>query len=183
VSRARDERGSSNASGARGANASGARAVFLPREALAELLARERARLGRLVLANGCFDLLHVGHLRYLEAARARGDALIVALNTDESVRAAKGPGRPAVPLAERAELLCALACVDFVTAFPEATLEPTLRLLRPDVHAKGTDYTAGSVPERAVDRELGIEVAICGDAKDHSSSALLARLRREGRA
>jgi len=153
---------------------------FLAREELAALLGRERARLGRVVLANGCFDLLHVGHVRYLADSKARGDTLVVALNTDESVRAAKGPGRPRVPLAERAELLCALRCVDFVTVFPEATLEATLRLLRPDVHAKGTDYTRESVPERAVDLELGIEIAICGDAKAHSSSALHARLGRE---
>lgn len=157
------------------------RALHLARAALAEHLARERARLGRVVLANGCFDLLHVGHLRYLEGARARGDVLVVALNTDESVRAAKGAGRPLVPLAERVELLCALRCVDFVTVFPEATLEATLRLLRPDVHAKGTDYTEESVPERALDRELGIEIAICGDPKEHSSSALQGRLQGGG--
>ena len=154
---------------------------FVVRESLAALLARDRARLGRVVLANGCFDLLHVGHVRYLEAAKARGDTLVVALNTDESVRAAKGPGRPVLPLAERAELVAALRCVDFVTAFPEATLEATLRLLRPAVHAKGTDYTLENGPERAVDRELGIEIAICGDPKDHSSSALAARLARPG--
>lgn len=159
------------------------RAPFLAREVLAERLAEARAQGARVVLANGCFDLLHVGHLRYLEDARARGALLVVALNTDESVRAAKGPGRPRVPLAERAELLAGLCCVDFVTSFPEATLERTLRLLRPDVHAKGTDYTAGSVPERAIDLELGIEIAICGDPKDHSSSALHARLEGEGRA
>jgi rfaE bifunctional protein nucleotidyltransferase chain/domain len=164
-------------------SASAARAKFLEREALAELVARERARLGRIVLANGCFDLLHVGHVRYLADARAQGDTLIVALNTDESVRAAKGPGRPLVPLAERAELLCALRAVDWVTAFGEPTLERTLRLLRPDVHAKGTDYTSANVPERAVDLELGITIAICGDAKRHSSSALLARVQPERRA
>jgi rfaE bifunctional protein nucleotidyltransferase chain/domain len=147
------------------------------RATFAELLARERSRLGRIVLANGCFDLLHVGHVRYLEAAKARGDTLIVALNTDESVRAAKGAGRPRVPLVERAELVAALRCVDFVTWFPESTLECTLRLLRPAVHAKGTDYTRENVPERAVDLELGIEIAICGDPKDHSSSALAAQL------
>jgi len=151
--------------------------AFLERAELAARLERERGRLGRIVLANGCFDLLHVGHVRYLEAARARGGALVVALNTDESVRATKGPGRPLVPLAERAELLLALRCVDFVTAFPERDLGATLRLLRPDVHAKGTDYTVESVPERAVDRELGIEIAICGDPKEHSTSALAARL------
>lgn len=155
------------------------RAEYLGREALAARLAAESARGRRVVLANGCFDLVHVGHLRYLEAARARGDVLVVALNSDESVRAAKGPGRPRVPLAERAELLCGLRCVDFVTSFPEATLEHTLRLLRPAVHAKGTDYTPASVPERAVDLELGIEIAICGDPKEHSSSALHARLGR----
>jgi D-glycero-beta-D-manno-heptose 1-phosphate adenylyltransferase len=159
-----------------------ARAALVPREALAAELARGRAHLGRVVLANGCFDLLHVGHVRYLEAARARGDFLVVALNTDESVRAAKGPGRPVVPLGERAELVAALRCVDRVTSFPEATLEATLRLLRPDVHAKGTDYTVENVPERALDLELGIELAICGDPKDHSSSALAARLGAEPR-
>jgi len=151
--------------------------AFLERSELAARMQRERAHLGRIVLANGCFDLLHVGHVRYLEAARGHGGALVVALNTDESVRATKGPGRPLVPLAERAELLLALRCVDFVTAFPERDLEATLRLLRPDVHAKGTDYTVESVPERAVDRELGIEIAICGDPKEHSTSALAARL------
>jgi rfaE bifunctional protein nucleotidyltransferase chain/domain len=158
-------------------------ARLLAREALAELFAAGRARFGRVVLANGCFDLLHVGHVRYLEAARARGDTLVVALNTDEAVRAAKGPGRPRLPLTERAELVAALRSVDFVTSFPEATLERTLRLLRPAVHAKGTDYTLESVPERAVDLELGIEIAICGDPKGHSSSALHARLGHAGEA
>ena len=143
-------------------------------------LARECARLReldpalRIVLANGCFDLLHVGHLRYLEDARARGGALVVALNSDESVRALKGARRPIVPLLERAELLRGLRCVDFVTSFAEATLEQTLRLLLPAVHAKGTDYSVESVPEAAVDRELGIAIAICGDRKQHSSSELI---------
>jgi len=156
-------------------------AKIVAREELARVLAAERARRGRVVLANGAFDLLHVGHLRYLADARARGDTLVVALNTDESVRAAKGAARPLVPLAERLELVAGLACVDFVTWFGEATLEATLRLLRPAVHAKGSDYTAAGVPEAGVDRELGIEVAICGDPKDHSSSALAARLARGG--
>jgi rfaE bifunctional protein nucleotidyltransferase chain/domain len=153
----------------------------LPRDALAARLAELRAAraVRRVVLANGCFDLLHAGHVRYLEDARSRGDCLVVALNTDESVRALKGPGRPHVPLAERAEVVSALRCVDFVTSFAEPTLEATLRALRPDVHAKGTDYTAANVPEAAVDRELGIEIAICGDAKARSSSELLARLAR----
>jgi len=153
---------------------------ILERGELAALLARARPGLGRVVLANGCFDLLHVGHVRYLEDARSRGDVLVVALNTDASVRAAKGAARPRVPLEERAELVAALRCVSWVTSFGEPTLEETLRCLRPDVHAKGTDYTLASVPERAVDLELGIEIAICGDPKDHSSSALVARLARE---
>jgi rfaE bifunctional protein nucleotidyltransferase chain/domain len=154
-------------------------APVLTREALVPLLAAERARGRRIVLTNGAFDLLHVGHLRALAAARAAGDVLVVALNDDESVRAAKGAGRPHVPLVERCELVAGFACVDFVTWFGERTLEATLRLLRPHVHAKGTDYTRESLPERAVDRELGIEIAICGDPKEHSSSALAERLER----
>lgn len=152
----------------------------LAREALARELDAERARRPglRVVLANGCFDLLHVGHVRYLQAARARGDLLVVALNTDDSVRALKGPTRPLTPLVERAELVAALGCVDFVTWFAERDLEATLRALRPAVHAKGTDYSAQNVPEAAVDRELGVEIAICGDPKDRSSSALIERLR-----
>ncbi len=154
-------------------------ARVLARESLAKELAALRARSPalRVVLANGCFDVLHVGHVRYLEDARARGDLLVVALNTDESVRALKGPARPVTPLAERAELVAALRCVDFVTVFAERDLEATLRALRPAVHAKGTDYTALNVPEASVDRELGIEIAICGDAKQRSSSAIIERL------
>ena len=156
-------------------------ARWLPRDALAAHLARAReaGAVRRVVLANGCFDLVHVGHARYLADARSRGDCLVVALNTDESVRQLKGPGRPLVTLAERAELVAALRCVDFVTSFGEPTLAETLRSLRPDVHAKGTDYTVETVPEREVDRELGIEIAICGDPKDRSSSDLLARIAR----
>jgi rfaE bifunctional protein nucleotidyltransferase chain/domain len=140
---------------------------------------RQRDPRLRVVLANGCFDLLHVGHVRYLEDARSRGDVLIVALNTDASVRALKGPGRPRVPLAERAELVAALRCVDFVTSFGEPTVESVLRALRPDVHAKGSDYTTDTVPEAAIDRELGIEIAICGDAKQHDSSRMPGPARR----
>lgn len=148
-------------------------------ELAAELRARrERGELRRVVLANGCFDLLHAGHVRYLAAARAQGDYLVVALNSDESVRALKGEGRPLQTLADRAELLSALRCVDAVTVFGERTLEATLRILRPDVHAKGTDYSVATVPEREVDRELGIEIAICGDVKTRSSSALIERSR-----
>jgi D-glycero-beta-D-manno-heptose 1-phosphate adenylyltransferase len=154
------------------------------RSELAAELARLRSapRPPRIVVANGCFDLLHVGHLRYLEDARSRGDLLIVALNTDASVRVLKGAGRPLVPLAERAELLLGLRAVDAVTSFDEPTLETTLRELRPSVHAKGTDYEVDSVPEAAVDRELGIEIAICGDPKLHASSELIARSARDRR-
>jgi len=150
------------------------------REELAAELTMRRAcgELRRVVLANGCFDLLHAGHVRYLAAARACGDYLVVALNSDESVRALKGPDRPLQPLQDRAELIAALRCVDAVTVFGEKTLEATLRTLRPDVHAKGTDYSVETVPERGIDRELGIEIAICGDEKTRSSSALIARSR-----
>ena len=152
-----------------------------PREELARILAerRERGELRRVVLANGCFDLLHVGHVRYLEDARSRGDFLVVALNDDESVRALKGPGRPLMPLAERAELVLALRCVDCAVPFAEPDLERTLRVLRPAVHAKGTDYTVETVPEREVDRELDIVIAICGDPKERSSSALQRELQQ----
>ncbi len=158
-------------------------ARFVERDLLARRLAdaRRASPAPRIVLANGCFDILHVGHLRYLDAARRLGDLLVVALNDDESVRANKGPGRPLVPLAERAELLLGLRCVDFATSFGEPTLERTLRVLRPDVHAQGTDYTRENVPEAAIDRELGIEVAICGDAKTHSTSELLRELSQRG--
>lgn len=149
--------------------------LVLDRESLAPILARWRAQQpdARVVLANGCFDLLHVGHLRYLESARAEGSHLVVALNDDPSVRGLKGPERPRVPLLERAELVAGLRCVSAVTWFGETTVETTLRCLRPDVHAKGTDYTPETVPERHVDAELGIRIAICGDPKDHHSSSL----------
>ncbi len=155
--------------------------IVAERDALAGELRAWQREGRRVVLANGCFDLLHVGHLRYLSDARARGDLLVVAVNTDESVRRLKGDGRPWIPLAERVEILLALTCVDRVLAFDEPDLEATLRALRPDVHAKGTDYTVDTVPELAVDRELGIDVVICGDPKDHGSSALAARLFVEG--
>ncbi len=151
----------------------------LDRTELARRLGRMREdRPGlRVVVANGCFDLLHVGHLRFLADARSRGDVQVVAHNTDVSVRALKGEGRPLVPFAERAELLLGLSCVDFVVGFDELTLERTLRALRPDVHAKGTDYAPETLPERWIDEELGIEIAICGDEKSHSATALVQRL------
>jgi rfaE bifunctional protein nucleotidyltransferase chain/domain len=150
----------------------------VPLALLARTVREERAAGRTVALANGLFDLLHVGHLRYLEGARAQADLLVVAINTDVSARALKGEGRPVVPEGERAELVAGLACVDFVTLFSESTVEPLLRTLRPDVHCKGTDYSAETVPEREVARELGIRVAIVGDPKDHATSDLLARLR-----
>lgn len=131
-----------------------------------------------IVLANGCFDILHVGHLRYLQAARALGSRLIVAVNDDDSVRALKGPGRPILLSTERARLLAALRAVDAVVIFSTPTVTPLLEALRPAIHAKGTDYTQESVPERATADRLGIRVAIAGDPKRHATRELLAEIR-----
>jgi len=155
---------------------------FVERSRLAAILAGLRRRGRTVVFANGCFDLLHVGHLRYLQGAKAAGGSkgvLVVALNTDAGVRKLKGPLRPLMKLAERAELVGALACVDYVTAFPEATASVTLKALRPQVQAKGTDYSADSVPEAALMRSLGGRVVITGDPKDHSTSALIAKVKK----
>ena len=144
------------------------------------LLARvaDARRAGQTIaFANGCFDLLHVGHVRYLDAAAQEADVLIVAINDDESVRALKGKGRPILQAADRAELVAALRCVDFVVIFPESTVGPLLEAIRPDVHCKGTDYTLDSVPERDVVRGYGGRIAIVGDPKDHSTRDLLARI------
>lgn len=129
-------------------------------------------------LANGLFDLLHVGHLRYLEGAKREADLLVVAINSDASARALRGPSRPILPEQERAELVAAFECVEFVTVFGETSVEPLLRKLRPDVHCKGTDYTPETVPEAAVARELGIRVAIVGDPKSHATTDLIERVR-----
>ena len=134
-----------------------------------------------LVLANGIFDLLHVGHVRYLQAARAAGGRLLVALNSDESARRLKGEGRPLIPLAERLELVASLACVDWATWFEDDHVEDVLRRLRPEAHAKGSDYTVESVPERAVAKALGIRTIIAGDPKRHASSDLIRRIRERG--
>ena len=145
-----------------------------------DLLARVAAarRDGRsIAFANGCFDLLHVGHTRYLNATAQEADVLIVAINDDQSVQVLKGKGRPILNEADRAELVAALACVDFVTVFPEPTVGPLLEAIRPDVHCKGTDYTLDSVPERDVVRAYGGRIAIVGDPKDHSTRDLLARI------
>src|SRR5262249_9738924 len=147
----------------------------------ADLLARAalwRDARRTIALANGLFDLLHVGHLRYLEAAAAEADRLVVAVNADVSARALKGPGRPIVPQAERAELIAGCACVALVTIFDGPNVEALLRELRPDVHCKGTDYKADTVPEREVAATLGIRVAITGDPKDHATRDLIAQIR-----
>ncbi|HVF27240.1 MAG TPA: adenylyltransferase/cytidyltransferase family protein, partial [Pyrinomonadaceae bacterium] len=125
----------------------------------------------RIVFANGCFDILHVGHVRYLEAARALGDLLVVGINSDAQVRALKGEGRPFMPERERAEVVASIRAVDLVTIFPEPTVAPLLLAIRPDIHAKGTDYTAETVPERDVVRSYGGRIQIVGDPKDHSST------------
>ena len=131
----------------------------------------------QIVLANGAFDLFHVGHLRYLKGAKAEGDILVVAINSDSSVRAAKGSERPIVPQDERAEIISALSCVDFILIFSDLNVERIIRELRPDIHAKGTDYTADSVPEAEIVRSVGGRVAIVGDPKDHSTTETLAKL------
>jgi rfaE bifunctional protein nucleotidyltransferase chain/domain len=148
------------------------------RERLLELVAADR-RAGRTIaFANGCFDLLHVGHIRYLQGAAAEADRLVVAVN-DDAAAGGKGPGRPILPAADRAELVAALRGVDYVTIFPEPTAATLLTLLRPDVHCKGTDYTVDSVPERDTVLAYGGRIAIVGDPKDHSTRDLLDRIRR----
>lgn len=147
----------------------------------------ERARSdgAKIILANGCFDLLHVGHIRYLTGAKALGGILVVAINSDRQAAALKGEGRPFMPDNERAEIIAALRCVDLVTIFDEPTVEELIRAIKPDVHAKGTDYTTETVPERDVVRECGGTVAIVGDPKDHSSTELIKKTgvgRRETR-
>ena len=133
-----------------------------------------RANDEKIILANGCFDLLHVGHVRYLHAAKQLGGRLVVAINSDDSVRTLKGEGRPIMPAEERAEILAALSDVDAVVIFPESDVRALVREIHPDVHAKGTDYTADSVPERDAIIECGGRVEIVGDPKDHSATAII---------
>jgi rfaE bifunctional protein nucleotidyltransferase chain/domain len=144
------------------------------REELRQRVAEWRRAGESIILANGCFDLLHVGHIRYLRAAKALGGMLIVAINSDESVRALKGEGRPLMPAEERAEILTALADVDAVVIFPERDVRALIREIRPDVQAKGTDYKASTVPERDVLVECGGRVEIVGDPKNHSASEII---------
>lgn len=152
---------------------------ILSLDTLRERLTQNRRQGQRVVLANGVFDLLHVGHVRYLEAARAEGDVLVVGVNGDASVAELKGNGRPLLPAPDRAVLVAALACVDYVVIFESNTVTPLIEALRPDVHAKGTDYTPETVPERDAVRAVGGRVAIVGDPKQHSTRDLIAHIRR----
>jgi D-glycero-beta-D-manno-heptose 1-phosphate adenylyltransferase len=154
-------------------------ARIVTREELTELVEADRAAGRTVALANGCFDLLHAGHVRYLEAAAAEADRLIVAVNDDEAVRRLKGEGRPILPADDRAELVAGLRAVDYVLVFPELTVTELLLQFKPDVHCKGTDYTPETVPERDVVKSYGGRVAIVGDAKAHSTHDLLARIRQ----
>jgi len=150
------------------------KALIVDRENLIAEAARARDAGKTIVLANGCFDLFHVGHLRYLEGAKELGGLLVVGVNSDRQARRLKGDGRPVYPENERAELISGLRCVDLVTIFDEPTVEELIRAIRPDFHAKGTDYTVDSVPEREIVRACGGQVAIVGDPKDHSSTDVI---------
>lgn len=153
--------------------------IVLTESQLVEAVAHDRGQGRTIAFANGCFDLLHVGHVRYLQGAAAEADRLVVAVNDDQSVAHLKGPGRPILAAPDRAEIVGAVRGVDYVVVFGEGTAERLLRLLRPDVHCKGTDYTIDSVPERAVVQGYGGRTAIVGDAKTHASRDLLGRIAR----
>ena len=152
--------------------------MLLNRSQLVERVASDRTQNLTIAFANGAFDLLHVGHIRYLEGAKREADRLVVAINSDRSVRELKGPTRPILSEADRAELVDSLRAVDYVVIFDEPTVAPLLELLQPDVHCKGTDYTVDTVPERETVRAYGGRIAIVGDPKDHSTTDLLSRLR-----
>lgn len=154
-----------------------AAARILERNRLIARVAIARRSGARVVLANGCFDLLHVGHIRYLEAARAHGELLVVGINSDEQTRKLKGEGRPFTPERERAEMIASLRAVDIVTIFAEPTVEALLLALRPEVHVKGTDYSVNTVPERDVVRSYGGRTVIVGDPKHHSSTNIIERV------
>jgi rfaE bifunctional protein nucleotidyltransferase chain/domain len=154
---------------------------ILSEDQLVEAVARDRAQGRRIALANGCFDLLHVGHVRYLRGAAAEADRLVVAINDDRTVTALKGAGRPIVPASERAEIIAAFQSVDYVVVFGDRTAERLLLLLKPEVHCKGPDYTVDSVPERGVVQSYGGRTVIVGDEKQHSTRDVVARLTRQG--
>lgn len=148
---------------------------------LVEVVRADRAAGRTIAFANGCFDVLHVGHVRYLQDAAAQADRLIVAINDDASVTKLKGRGRPILSAADRAEMVAALESVDYVVTFPDSDVNRLLRLLKPDVHCKGTDYSPETVPERDTVRSYGGRIAIVGDPKDHSTRDLLARIKSSG--
>jgi len=152
-------------------------APVLDRSQLVAKIAEARRDDAVIVLANGCFDLFHVGHIRYLAGAKMLGDVLIVGINSDVQVRKIKGANRPFMPENERAEIISALRFVDYVTIFDEPTVEELIRAIRPDFHAKGTDYTPDTVPEREIVRECGGQTAIVGDPKNHSSTEMIERV------
>ena len=154
-------------------------ADILTEPELVAALGADRAAGRTIAFANGCFDVLHVGHIRYLEGAAREADRLVVAINDDAAVERLKGPGRPVLAAADRAELVAALRAVDYVVVFPDSTVARLLDLLKPDVHCKGTDYTVDSVPERETVRAYGGRIAIVGDPKDHSTTELLERIRK----
>ena len=146
-------------------------------EDLQGIISNARASGKKVVLANGCFDLLHAGHVSYLESAKDAGDILVVAVNSDTSVRTLKDPRRPIIPEDERVEILCEMECVDYVILFDERTCDDIIRALRPDIHAKGTDYTCESVPERTTARALGIETIIVGNTKENATKDIIAEI------
>jgi rfaE bifunctional protein nucleotidyltransferase chain/domain len=152
-------------------------APILDREQLVSAIGAARNDGLTVVLANGCFDLFHAGHIRYLAGAKGLGDILVVGINSDEQVGRLKGAGRPYIPEEERAEIVSAFRPVDLVTIFPEPTVEALILAIRPDFHAKGTDYTTETVPEREIVRSYGGQVAIVGDPKDHSSTDLIKKV------
>jgi rfaE bifunctional protein nucleotidyltransferase chain/domain len=154
--------------------------TVLSEKELVDAVARDRAAGRTIAFANGCFDLLHVGHVRYLQAAAKEADRLVVAVNDNRSATALKGPGRPIIAAADRAELVAGLRGVKYVTVFSDTNVERLLALIKPDVHCKGTDYSIETVPERAVVRAYGGRIAIVGDAKSHSTRDLIARLQQE---
>ena len=154
-------------------------AKILDREALLTTLTPRRRNGESVALANGLFDLLHVGHLRYLQGAAAEADLLVVAINSDRSARELKGPSRPLIPEDERAELVAGFGCVDYVTVFDELDARELLRAVRPDVHCKGSDYTPDTVPEADLAAEMGWRITIVGDAKRHATSSLIERIKK----
>ena len=153
-------------------------APILDRGRLIARVAVERRKGRRIILTNGCFDMFHVGHLRYLEGAKALGGCVVTAINDDDHIRNTRGSGRPVIPESERAEIVAGIRHVDVVTVFHESNVEALIRELKPDFHAKGTDYTVETVPEKDVVEEVGGRVVIVGDPKDHSSTELFSRVK-----